>query len=458
MTYPDFAALVRWGNVLQIPPSQLEELEAHARRVKQIGEVTWSANSALDAAAWLLLISHYNAHLDKTTVPHEWQWGPRNVPLLFRGQPEKYTKLVPSLWRLPKEDRHLQWHVQGWFHIVAARWTKNTFGWTKRPEFWLGLDWRDSEAIAQHYGLGTRLIDWSWDPLVAFAFATAGVPVSDDPGPNATVLLRTISKESQDQIILPPTGAKRVWKQVGLFQSHSAPPEDLINPTLAALGIQAIVLDRAQVQSYPRIVYNVEAAASEWARSIARELLSEQPPFGEFVQWSLDAARTLGPPPDSMRDFPDLAKLDRYLAGHGVAGPAALRPNTTVIKEDLRSVRRYAEKVALRVRDGRIGVDKGTAALFCTGVGGGCSLCWSSRGSTPRKFRHWADVYLADQEFPDRVHARVHLTHPELMHTDGIPRPWTEDEWRVVDLFVPLRHKSVRSGSPPKLFATADDE
>lgn len=84
--------------------------------------------------------------------------GPYSDTVIFRGISDSQHDLVPGLSRLKNPDENTE------FDLI------NDF-LTRRPDAFNGLSDFDILAKMQHYGLPTRLLDFSLNPLVALYFA-----------------------------------------------------------------------------------------------------------------------------------------------------------------------------------------------------------------------------------------------------------------------------------------------
>lgn len=88
----------------------------------------------------------------------------------FRGLSDKDYRLKTSLIRLGGNCRVLESHLLRNFKKYARM---------ENPSSYSVWDWL---AIAQHHGLPTRLLDWTYSPLVAMHFATSDIGEFDKDG------------------------------------------------------------------------------------------------------------------------------------------------------------------------------------------------------------------------------------------------------------------------------------
>lgn len=88
-------------------------------------------------------------------------------PFLFRGVVDADYEIGSSLMRLKHDKADVERPLYRSFRKYAFT------SMDERPTFWKTL------TIAQHHGLPTRLIDWTYSPLVALHFATNEVEKGD---------------------------------------------------------------------------------------------------------------------------------------------------------------------------------------------------------------------------------------------------------------------------------------
>lgn len=84
-------------------------------------------------------------------------------PFAFRGLPDASYTLKTSLMRLGDDYARLEGHLLRNFKKYAHQVV------TKGDSFWYWL------SVAQHHGLPTRLLDWTFSPYVALHFVTANI-------------------------------------------------------------------------------------------------------------------------------------------------------------------------------------------------------------------------------------------------------------------------------------------
>jgi hypothetical protein len=100
----------------------------------------------------MLFYDSYNQRIDRIRSPY-----------IYRGLSDFDYRLETSLMRLGQNYRRLEFHL-----------LRNFKKYAHRPEVLSNTEW-DWLALAQHHGLPTRLLDWTYSPFVALHFATTEI-------------------------------------------------------------------------------------------------------------------------------------------------------------------------------------------------------------------------------------------------------------------------------------------
>lgn len=129
--------------------------------------------------------------------------------------------MSPSGLEKWEEDPHLG-YVSPWDMRVFTEWKQRAIAFGPLPD----TEW-ECLALAQHHGLATRLLDWTWNPLVALFFAAA-----DDENEHGGVYARPsggfVAGERFSEIpdirtFEPRPFNRRIAAQQGVFTFHRSP-------------------------------------------------------------------------------------------------------------------------------------------------------------------------------------------------------------------------------------------
>lgn len=163
----------------------------------------------------------------------------KNNIWIFRGQGDSTWDLIPKAGRYPYRDSN----------------DKSFFdSWKRRAVDYLSFnnddDWSYLSS-AQHHGLATRLLDWTFNPLVAAFFS-----VSEDLEGDGIIYAYLDSRITSIKDIEPfkcngikeikPNGInRRLIQQSGIFTIHNPPTLDLKDNVDYGCVLEKIIIDKS---------------------------------------------------------------------------------------------------------------------------------------------------------------------------------------------------------------------
>jgi hypothetical protein len=143
-------------------------------------------------------------------------------PKLCRGQPQDYGSICPKVCRPTSGDvpkiQVLEKQCFDLFRLHGAPYLPS------QADDWTLL------ALAQHHGIPTRLLDWTYNPLVALFFAVRENPDTDGLFLCLHFRERVDTRQNPDpfaldkvQVYYPPRLSQRMVVQDGVFTVHPEP-------------------------------------------------------------------------------------------------------------------------------------------------------------------------------------------------------------------------------------------
>ena len=165
------------------------------------------------------------------------------VRYVFRGVKSTDFTLKPSIGRFKTDHKK----------VFTLKYEESLLSLFKQKAYpFIEKNTTDLEllAIAQHHGLPTRLLDWTWNPLVALYFAVKDEWLQYENKKDSAVYIwkKDIKGQlepkfhpfeiTEVKLFLPQHNTKRIIAQSGIFTIHPNPTEPFSNTEISVIRIK----------------------------------------------------------------------------------------------------------------------------------------------------------------------------------------------------------------------------
>jgi FRG domain len=173
---------------------------------------------------------------------------------IYRGQSKSEWTLVPKAGRVPYSSKNDL--------LRLNEWKQNAWPYIKdKPD----SEW-DWLALAQHYGFATRLLDWTYNPLIALYFCVTENEDSDGcvymymPEIYVDKSLDPIKFDGHDLIagFKPPLIDIRIKSQSAMFTFHGIPKNEIIAKPLQQIPLEGDNLYKIDISKKAKQFIKIE--------------------------------------------------------------------------------------------------------------------------------------------------------------------------------------------------------
>ncbi len=171
----------------------------------------------------------------------------KDTSYVFRGVKSSDYKLVPGIGRFETTSKSRFFTIDDEIKMLSL-FKQKAYSFLDK-----NLNKLDILAIAQHHGLPTRLLDWTWNPLVALYFAVSDEWKKEEIVKDSVVYVWKKTTKGQLEptfdpfaitsvkLFLPQYTSKRIIAQSGIFTIHPYPDEEFINKDITKVIIKPVV-------------------------------------------------------------------------------------------------------------------------------------------------------------------------------------------------------------------------